>query len=66
MNHVSEKLIPKLEKNGFVVITNEELTQENLHFFPSKYMQNDGHPNEDAWELLTPLFVRELKNKKVI
>lgn len=66
VNHVSEKLIQKLEKNGFIVITNEELTKENLHFFPSKYMQNDGHPNEAAWELLTPLFVRELKNKKVI
>ena len=54
------------EAVGFIVITNEELTQEFLHFFPSKYMQNDTHPNEAAWELLTPLFVRELKNKKVI
>ena len=64
IEHLSEKLIPKLKQNNFVVITTNDLTASDLK--QSAYTLPDGHPNEDAWNLLTPLFVKEMKSEQVL
>ena len=50
----------KLAANGFNVIDTNDLTDEILT--EGKYIiPNDGHPTEDAWDLLTPLIYKKLK-----
>lgn len=50
-----------LEKDGFVLISNCDLTNVNLT--SEKYMrQADWHPTAEAWKILTPLFVKKIKN----
>lgn len=57
-------LINKLEKNGFTVIYTQKLTKEPLN--NEKYMNPDKHPNAKAWELLTPIIVKELQQKNIL
>lgn len=48
----------KLEKNGFVVTSTNELTDEDLA--SKKYlMQDNHHPTEAAWDLLTPKIIEK-------
>lgn len=55
-----DKLREKLETNGFHVISTKELTNENLS--NEKYMMQDNHhPTEAAWDLLTPKIIEKLE-----
>lgn len=60
-NVLSKKNIRRLEKEGFIVIKTSELTDVKLD---ERYYvdANDHHPNEAAWDLITPLFVKKLKS----
>lgn len=54
-----EILISKLKKSGFKVIDAKEIT--NGEILNKRYsIENDGHPNEAAWDLLTPLIAKKL------
>lgn len=57
---LNKENVAKLEADGFIVIQSSQLTNETLG---DKYCldENDQHPNEAAWNLLTPLFVKTLK-----
>ena len=48
----------KLAKNGFKIIKAYNLTNANLNSEEYK-MQDNGHPKESAWDLLTPLIIKE-------
>lgn len=50
----------RLEKNGFIVIDLQDLTQTDLTTDEFK-LKNDPHPNEKAWDLITPKIIEELK-----
>lgn len=52
----------KLTANGFKVIDKEDITNEDL--FNNKYRisPKDFHPNEKAWDLLTPLIAEKIKS----
>lgn len=57
-----ELLKEKLEQNGFYVIITNELTDVDLK--SATYLQQDNdHPTEEAWNLLTPLIIKNLKEK---
>ncbi|MBQ2645103.1 hypothetical protein IJG14_06000 [bacterium] len=57
-------LIHKLRNNNFIVITKNDLTNENM--LSKKYQLSDNiHPNEAAWDLLTPLFVDKMKEMNI-
>ncbi|MBQ4077841.1 hypothetical protein IJD15_01500 [bacterium] len=56
-----DELKEKLEKENFTVITNKELTSEDIT--NSKYMTADYHPTEDAWNLLVPKLAERLNLK---
>lgn len=60
----SSLLKEKLEKNGFIVVSTDELTKEDLNneFYKQ---QDNGHPTEEAWNLLTPLIIQKLYEKGV-
>jgi len=61
----SELLIRKLKKNGFKVVSEKDLTNEDL--MDKKYqVSGDSHPNEKVWTLLTPLFIKKLKSMNVL
>lgn len=53
----------KLIKNGFEVITYNQITGENLNL-PYYKMVNNGHPKETAWNLIVPKFIEVAKLKK--
>ncbi|MBQ2644254.1 hypothetical protein IJG14_01610 [bacterium] len=55
-------LMKKLRNNNFYAISSKDLTPENL--FNSTFIDHE-HPNEAAWDLLTPLFVEKMKQEKV-
>ena len=55
--HKNEKYLENLEKEGFIVITYKDLTDEDLT--SSEYMSLDFHPTAEAWDLLVP----KLKDK---
>ncbi|MCR5261778.1 MAG: hypothetical protein K6C94_08070 [Candidatus Gastranaerophilales bacterium] len=58
-------LIPKLKENGFIVITMQDLTKEDIFF--EKYISKENlHPTKEAWDLVTPLFINEMKKEKVL
>ncbi len=60
-----DKLREKLETNGFHVISTKELTNEDLN--DEKYrFQDNHHPTEAAWDLLTPLIAEKLKEYEVV
>lgn len=49
----------ELSQNGFIVLDTYDLT--GLHLYENKYrIPNDLHPNELAWDLLTPKIVEKL------
>ena len=48
----------KLESQNFIVIKTDDLTTENLK--ENKYFQQNQHPTEEAWDLLTPLLIEKL------
>ena len=58
-----ELLIKKLKNKGFIVITTSELTNEDLNS-PKYMMQDNLHPTEAAWDLLTPLIAQKIKENK--
>ena len=60
----SDLLREKLGKNGFVVVDVPSLTNENLDE-PQYKMQDNWHPTEAAWDLLTPLIVEDLGKKGI-
>ncbi len=47
----------KLKQNGFIVIDTTEITKEYLN--SPKYLQENDHPTEAAWDLITPAFVKK-------
>jgi len=50
----------ELEDEGFIILGSYELTGK--HLYKKEYrIPNDVHPNEYAWDLLTPMIVSELK-----
>ncbi len=53
-------LTKKLEDKGFIVISIKKLTNEDLTQ-PKYLKQDDGHPTEAAWNLLTPLISEKIK-----
>ena len=49
----------KLEANNFTVIDTSDLTKEDLN--SEKYLMQDNlHPTEAAWDLLTPKIIKTL------
>jgi len=61
INVLSLKNIKKLEKDGFIVIKTSDLT--DIPLGKNYYLDEmDHHPNEAAWDLITPLFVEKLKS----
>lgn len=46
----------KLIDNGFIVLDTKLMTEENLYKHP-QYLNSNGEPTEQAWELLTPLII---------
>ena len=59
-NVFNETNVEKLKQDGFIVIKTSELTDNRLGegYYISK---DDAHPNETAWDLITPLFVKKLQ-----
>lgn len=55
----SDIMRKKLEDNGFIVISTKDLTDVNLKI-PKYTMQDNNHPTEEAWNLLTPLIIKKL------
>ncbi len=55
----ANQLKEKLEKNNFTVIKLDEHTNVNLDEKP--YRLPDLHPSEMAWDLLTPLIIKQAK-----
>lgn len=49
----------KLEENNFTVIDTSEITTEDLRSEKYNMYEKDNHPNENAWNLLTPLIIKE-------
>ena len=58
-NDISKILISKLNDSGFIVITLDKLT--NIELIGNFYQFEDMHPKEEAWNVLTPLFVKKYK-----
>lgn len=52
-----ERFIKKLKDNGFEVIYLPSLTDANLNSPP--YLKPDYHPSEEAWDLVTPIIIKE-------
>ncbi len=50
----------ELEKLGIKVITLKDLTNENMFQLKYQISKYNGHPNEKAWEFITPLFVQKI------
>ena len=59
----SDILKKKLEYYGFKTISTDELTNQDLNS-PKYVIPNDGHPSEAAWDLLTPLIIEKMNEKK--
>ena len=55
--------IKRLLNDGFYVISTSDLTDISLDV-NYNLDENDSHPNEAAWNLITPLFVEKLKKIK--
>lgn len=53
-------LMSDLEKNGFIVLTTEDLTHENFCLLKYQLSKDDVHPNEKAWDVLVPPLAKEL------
>ncbi len=57
----SQKLEKKLIKNNFNVIKTNSLTKEDLTLQGKYAFENDTHPTELAWDLLTPLIAEKIR-----
>ena len=54
-----DKLVQKLEANHFKTFSTKDLTNEDL--MSTKYFMSENyHPNENAWNLLTPLIIEKM------
>ncbi len=53
-----DKLKPSLEKDGFMCLSINELTKEDLSQ-PQYKAPDNAHPSELAWELLTPIIIEK-------
>ena len=53
-NYLKEQLL----NNNFIVIDTNELTNQNM--LDSKYMNDDFHPTEEAWNVIVPQLIKEL------
>lgn len=53
----------KLIASGFDVISTQREFKIEKEELKHKYSLSDGHPNEDAWNLMTPLIVERLNKK---
>lgn len=63
-NLLNEKNVQKLAKDGITVVKTSQLTDVVLgkdYWLDEK----DCHPNEKAWNLITPLFVEYLKKNNI-
>ena len=58
----SDMLQNKLKNNNFKVLKTSDLTNEDLDS-PKYKMQDNGHPTEEAWNLLTPLILKNIDLK---
>ena len=56
-----EELEQKLKENGIYVIKTKDLTKEDLRSLKYTLSETDKHPNEAAWDLLTPLIAKEIE-----
>ncbi len=56
-----KELIEQLHKNNIHTIRTKDLTKENLKNIKYTISNKDKHPNENAWNLLTPLIAREIQ-----
>ena len=54
----SDMMSKKLKNKGFNVIKCQDLTNEDIK--QGKYISDDNHPTEAAWDLLTPLIAKKL------
>lgn len=52
--------LSELEKENITMIHTQDLSPENIFSIEYHQTETDFHPNENAWNLLTPLFVKEL------
>ncbi len=55
-------LTKKLQDKGFIVISTKDLTNEDLNS-PKYMLQDNLHPTEAAWDLLTPLIAKKIKEE---
>ena len=56
-----KELEQKLKENGIHVIKTKDLTKEDLKSLKYTLSKTNKHPNEAAWDLLTPLIAKEIK-----
>ena len=59
----NELLTKKLNENGFHVIKTSDLTSADLENDTQYIIENNGHPTEKAWDLITPKISEEMKEK---
>lgn len=55
-----KKVLEGLGDKGFNVIFLQDLTSENLDSVKYQISDTDNHPNEAAWDLLTPLIAKKI------
>ena len=55
---IIENIEEELKKNGIIVIYLSQLSKEN--FSDKKYMVDDSHPSEKAWDIIVPLLIKKL------
>ncbi len=58
---LNEDNIKKLSKEGIEVISAMQLTKKELGDIEYQLGKNNYHPNEKAWDLITPLFMGQIK-----
>lgn len=59
-----EELTKKLTDNGFIVIKTEDLTDADLENDTEYMLEDNGHPKEKVWNLLTPKIATIISGKK--
>ena len=60
---LNEILTKKLTKKGFIVLSVNKLTDINLNS-PKYFMEDNIHPTEEVWDILTPLIAQKIKENK--
>ncbi len=54
--------IPKLEKEGFIVISTRDLVGKPLGYeLNERISEFDSHPGADAWDMVIPKLAEKLK-----